>query len=49
MNTINLRSRMTTQDIDFFTEDATSQIHWIMHEAARYANRQSWRSGRRLI
>ena len=39
VNTIYLRSRRTTHDVDFFLEDPTSSQHQVIHEAARSAAR----------
>ncbi|RMZ81866.1 hypothetical protein DV738_g2078, partial [Chaetothyriales sp. CBS 135597] len=40
VNTLYLRSRATTHDVDFFLDNAGSSIHHVIHEAARFANRQ---------
>lgn len=40
VNTLYLRSRDSTHDVDFFLENANAQIHHTLHEAARFANRQ---------
>lgn len=44
VNTLYLRSRQSTHDIDFFLNESKSSLHHVLHEAARFANRQ--RSGR---
>ena len=44
VNTLYLRSRPSTHDVDFFLQDATSSTHRVIHEAARHANRR--RGGR---
>lgn len=40
VNTVYLRSRASTHDVDFFLGNASSSIHHAIHEAARLANRQ---------
>jgi len=40
VNTVLLRSRQTTHDVDFFSEDGTAQVNLLIHEAARDANRR---------
>ncbi|KAG6037443.1 hypothetical protein E4U41_005085 [Claviceps citrina] len=40
VNTLYLRSRQSTHDVDFFMEKATSSKHHVVHEAARFANRR---------
>ncbi|KAG6006219.1 hypothetical protein E4U43_000475 [Claviceps pusilla] len=40
VNTLYLRSRLTTHDVDFFLRSATSSRYNIVHEAARFANRR---------
>ncbi|KAF4448391.1 hypothetical protein F53441_8199 [Fusarium austroafricanum] len=44
VNTLYLQSRISTHDVDFFLENASSSTHHAIHEAARFANRQ--RGGR---
>lgn len=41
VNTLYLRSRQSTHDVDFFLADPSSQEHHAIHEAARHANRQT--------
>ncbi|OTB04342.1 hypothetical protein M426DRAFT_11717 [Hypoxylon sp. CI-4A] len=41
VNTVYLRSRPSTHDVDFFLGNATSPQHNVIHEAARYANKQT--------
>lgn len=40
VNTVLLRSRDTTNDVDFFSEDGTAQVNLLIHEAAKDANRK---------
>lgn len=40
VNTVLLRSRDTTNDVDFFSEDGTAQVNLLIHEAARDVNRK---------
>lgn len=40
VNTVLLRSRQTTHDVDFFSEDGTAQANLLVYEAAREANRR---------
>lgn len=44
VNTLYLQSRESTHDVDFFLENANASTHHVVHEAARFANRQ--RGGR---
>lgn len=40
VNTVLLRSRQTTNDVDFFSEDGTARVNLLIHEAAKDANKR---------
>lgn len=44
VNTIYLRSRTSTHDVDFFLGNSEASQHSIIHQAARHANRQAGRA-----